>query len=251
MKISKLAVLVLLAVFIVSLIVLAPARLIYRFLPADNSIQLSNLNGSIWRGKAEQVIYQNRSLGNLDWRLQPSSLFSGKIGSSFLLNHPDYEVDGNLKAGANNLLILNDTIITMDANKLPLEGIASAVEANGVVIAQIESLHFIEQQIDQLEATINWSNASVSAPIELILGEILIDAQGEGGQIKAIIKSSANSQLDINGTIDLDPKLQYSADIKIKSKANTPEEVSGMLPLLGQTDSDGAVRLISNGVIPR
>jgi len=251
MKISKLAVLVLLAVFIISLIVLAPARLIYRFLPENSPLQLSNLSGSIWRGNAQQVIYQNQNLGNLDWRLKPTAVLTAKRGSHFTLRHPDYLAEGTLKAGSDNLLILNDTTVRIRADRLPLEGIASAVKANGVVNADIESLTLRDQKIDQIQARIHWKDASISAPVELELGEVIVDAEGENGNINALIKSSTSSQLDIDGKVALDPAMQYRADIKIKSKPDTPEEVTNILPLLGQKDSDGAVRLISNGVVPR
>ena len=146
---------------------------------------------------------------------------------------------------------MNDTTVKISADRIPLEGIASAVKANGVVNADIDSLTLRDQKIDQIQARINWKNASISAPVELQLGEVIIDAEGEDGTINAVIKSSANSQLDIDGKVELDPAMQYRADIKIKSKPDTPAEVTNMLPLLGQKDSEGAVRLISNGVVPQ
>lgn len=251
MKITKLAVFILLAVFLISLIALAPATLLQRFIPADSPLQLSQLSGRLWKGNAKQTIYQGRNLGSLDWNLKPLSLLTGKLGSDFKLNSTEIQAEGYAKTGSNNQLTLKDTVIRINAANLPLEGIASAVQANGTVIATIKSLDYTDQQIEHLEALVNWNNASISAPIELKLGAVEIDANGDAGNITANIKSAKESQLDISGTVTVDPELKYQSDILIKTKPNTPAEITNMLPLLGQTQADGSVVLKTNGVIPR
>jgi len=159
MKISKRAVFILLAAFLLFLIVLAPATLISKLMPDDSSVALNGLSGSIWRGHASQLQHQGRNLGKLDWRLSPWSLITGKVGGKFELDGTQMRADGYAKVNKNNDLWLSNTNVRMNADALPLTGSAAALQAEGVINAKIDELILLDQLLDSVSARVAWQQA--------------------------------------------------------------------------------------------
>lgn len=247
MKITKRAVFILLAAFLLFLIVLAPATLISKFIPENSPVALNGLSGSIWRGQASQLQHQGKNLGKLNWRLSPRNLITGKIGGRFELDGQQMRADGHAKVNKNNDLWLSDTNVRMNADAIPLTGSAAALQAEGVINAKIDTLVLLDKQLDTIDARIAWQKANIQAPIELDIGDLVIDATGENGAAKAVITTAQNSSIDINGNVDLNSNGSYRANIKVRAKSNTPENISNYLTLLGEEESDGARRIIYEG----
>jgi hypothetical protein len=70
--------LALMAVVVVVLLVL-PASLLARFLPAE--IHADDFSGSIWHGSSGHITVLSRSAGALEWRLHPLPLLSLKVAA--------------------------------------------------------------------------------------------------------------------------------------------------------------------------
>jgi len=251
MKITKRAVFILLAAFLLFLIVLAPATLISKFVPENSSVALNGLSGTIWRGHASQLQHQGRNLGKLDWRLSPWNLITGKVGGKFELDGSQMRADGFAKMGNNNNLWLSDTNVRINADALPLTGSVAALQAEGVINARIDELTLLNQQLDSISARIAWQQAQVRAPIDLDIGDVVIDATGEDGETTAVITTAQNSNLDINGKVDLNADGSYRSDIKVKAKPSTPENIRNYLTLIGQADNNGARRIVYEGELTK
>ena len=61
--------------------------------------------------------------------------------------------------------------------------------------------------------------------------------------------SNTDGQLDLRGEVLLDQAGNYKADIRIQPTAETPQQVDGVLSLLGRPASDGSYRIRNNGNI--
>ncbi|MDH3416976.1 MAG: type II secretion system protein N, partial [Gammaproteobacteria bacterium] len=58
---------------LVGLVVLFPARVAYRWLPAP-AFDLAGISGSVWNGQASQMKSGSLYLQDLQWRIKPLSL---------------------------------------------------------------------------------------------------------------------------------------------------------------------------------
>lgn len=74
-------------------VVLAPASLIRRFVPADSGIELLEPAGSLWDGAAELYL-AGQSAGRLDWDWRPSALLTGAVGYDLELTGPGHALTG-------------------------------------------------------------------------------------------------------------------------------------------------------------
>ena len=72
----------LLPVYVVGLVVFAPAQLLTWFMPAQAGVELSAVQGSLWDGQATvsyQTPQQQLQFQQVAWELTPSALFTGKV----------------------------------------------------------------------------------------------------------------------------------------------------------------------------
>lgn len=72
----------LIPVYLVGLIVFAPARLLLWFVPANSGVELSAVEGSLWQGQTNLSYkvspQQNLVFNEVSWQLAPTALLSGK-----------------------------------------------------------------------------------------------------------------------------------------------------------------------------
>ena len=69
-------------VYLVGLVVFAPAQLLTWFVPAQTGVELSAVQGSLWQGQANvsyQMPQQQLQFQQVRWDLTPSALLKGKV----------------------------------------------------------------------------------------------------------------------------------------------------------------------------
>ena len=238
-----------LAIFFISLVILAPARLVYYFLPENSALQLSGVSGTIWRGKASQIIWQNQATGKLDWKLKLRHLFGARIGGDFNLTSPDMKISGSGSTNRQQDIVIQDARATFNAATLPLPPAAAGITPAGKIEANIIHLSLKGNTIESTETKIQWENASITHPMTVSLGEVLLDISGKDGNLKGLLTSSNDSPIDLNGNVDINSTGVLSTNIKITPKDETPGDILDLLPLLGRPDNKGAVSIKYSGKI--
>ncbi len=236
-----------LLVFFISLIILAPARLIYYALPENSAIQLSGVSGTIWRGRASQLVWQNQVTGKLDWKLKPLHLFIAKFAGDFNISGPDMTINGSVSIDRKQNITLTDTISILNAATLPLPPAAALITPAGKIEAEIKQLKLAGNTIQSTETKIRWKNASVTQPVQVTLGEILLDITSNDGNLKGLLSSSKESPIDLTGNLDIDATGALKTNIKITPTNETPDDILDLLPLLGKPDQNGAVSVKFSG----
>ena len=63
---------------IIGLVILVPARVIYRWL-APPEFLVSGMSGSVWVGDAKEASVDGLYLRNLSWRIKPLQLITGNL----------------------------------------------------------------------------------------------------------------------------------------------------------------------------
>ncbi len=238
-----------LLIFVISLLILAPARLVYYALPENGTAQLSGVSGTIWNGKASQLIWQNQNIGNLEWKLKLRHLFSARIGGNFNLSGSDMKISGSGSTNRKQHIIIKDTHATFNAATLPLPPTAAIVTPAGRIEADIKQLSLNGNIIESTATIIHWDNASITQPMAVSLGDILLDINGKDGDLKGLLSSSKDSPIDLSGNIDINAAGTLKTNIKITPKNNTPDDILDLLPMLGRPDSKGAVSFKYSGKV--
>ena len=95
------------ATFVVAVFVVLPARVAYHwFVPP--TIQLAGIDGSIWSGSAREVTASGIYLRDVEWRVRPLSLFTGRLGMSVSANPASGFLETDLALTFGGDVILSD-----------------------------------------------------------------------------------------------------------------------------------------------
>jgi len=201
---------------LIFVIIQVPARVVMqRVLPANPAFSLHNINGSLWQGRAD-VMTPKITLHNVQWTMYPLHLILGRVQADIVIDDGDVQASADARIGFGGALLLREVSVSLPANKLdellPMRGL----QMQGELHADISELRFAEQQIQHLQAQLQWRDAAVRTPMGTTeLGAYRADvARDEAGAIAGDIK-------DIDGVLDLQGKvvianqtLSFSGSVK-------------------------------------
>jgi Type II secretion system (T2SS), protein N len=115
--------------YLIFLVVTFPAQFVFGKLAAQG-VNASAVSGTLWKGRALNLRIGIVSLGDLDWRLKPGSLFAGKLDADFNLKRPDGFAQGAVSASLNGRIILNNVTASLPVDAIVgSEGLPGASQA--------------------------------------------------------------------------------------------------------------------------
>ena len=202
----KKKIIVLITLFILLVIWLAPANLAEGLIASNKNIEASGLKGTLWSGRVEQLDIQGWHLEELDYELGFFTLLTGNMGGNAQLNKGDiigsldFETDG-----AKNLSIGDASIETeayLFEKYLPFPGI----KLDGSISTQHLFATIENKKPKRLDGFTTWDDASITIRNNVIkLGKFQINwtTDPTSQLIVGNIVKTAN-ELSLNGRITLD-----------------------------------------------
>jgi len=223
------------ATLLIGLIVSFPARVAYQWF-APNELQLSGIDGSVWRGTATQGSAGGIYIADLRWSFRPLALLSGKLEFVSSSKLASGFFDANVAVGVGGSVTLSDVAgaLTLDAlaTMLPLTGI------DGDVSVQFEEL-VIENDLPVVATgTVNISNLVSLLLSPTPLGDYRAEFQTQDDGILGSVEA-ISGVLELGGTIRLDRNRNYEFVGKVAAKPTAPDNISRQLQLLGSPDAQG------------
>lgn len=232
------------AMSLVLLVVFAPARALY-WLPLPAHVQLEQLSGSLWNGRAAVVKVDRQWFYDVQWQLQPLQLATGNAVVSLHVPARSNAVtlQGEIGYGAGGLQV-------------------SELQANG---ALQELLNMVNVKMP-LATRGNWSVAVNAYQWDTRQGLCqALDGQGEGRDIQVLVNGNWQSLgnfpvslsctdhnavgLTMNGSNSLGLNFEaalfadrFNVNGTVKPNTRTPEALTQMLQYLGQPDAQGRYR---------
>lgn len=226
-----------------------PTHFAVGFMPVGIPLQLVGPQGTIWRGGARNVSWNNQSFGKLEWTLSPFSLLLAKLNADFKLQGEGLEASGEVTVWRDQSVMLEDTTVKADIARLPLQQADMMVVPEGQAHAVIQSLSLINQKIDSIDADLHWAPARISSPADYELGEINLVLTGTDGNIEGDLKSQ-KGPIDARGKLNISASGLLKADVKLTPTESAPDDLRDMLPMIGKPDSKGTVRIKQQIQIP-
>jgi len=198
------------AAFIVFLIVNTPADWLVRQLTGRvPQLQLSGITGSLWSGNASQARYDAVSLSDVQWHWHPLALFAGRLEYGLSGSWDEYPVSFAAGKALFGAPYLRDVELAA-----PLAKVAGLlrlpVELSGDLDLSLDRVMFTGAGVvPVMEGGGWWAPATISAPVELELGKVVVEMSPDGDSTAAQV-SARDGRLSVDGTIRLDPSGEYS-----------------------------------------
>lgn len=231
--------------FVVGLIVAFPARVAYHWF-APQSVALSGIAGSLWRGSAAQANIAGLYLGELRWRLRPLALLRGRASFDVAASPAGGVLDGNAAIGIGGDVYLADTraALPLDA----VAGIAGVPGLRGTATADIERLHLRDGI--PLAADGSGEVRGLLLPIvspQSIGGYRVEFFTQEDGVVASV--EDTDGFVDIAGRLLLAPDRSYEFLGQLAPKPETPAAVADQMRFLGSPNARGQYELRLEGAL--
>lgn len=235
-----------LIVLVLAVVNTIPAHLLVPYLPPE--LKTGYVEGTAWRGRAQDVKIRDFDLGEVQWHIQPLYLLLGRLQTFILFNRAMLRGHGDLILKSAEFGVEN-TNVTGDAQLLSPYIAAYGTSVKGTFKLDFESLRANIEGPQTTQGHLTWQNAQFISPTPLDLGQVDIVFKQQGDVATAKMANDGNA-LTLDGQAELKPGWRYSAQLRIAPTASTSEELTSTLNLLGHPDAQGAVTLDHNGTIP-
>ena len=138
--------------------------------PDDAPVVLEDVRGTVWRGRAMQVRWRDRTLGSLAWTTRPGALLLGTLDIQLQLS-------GEANAQARVLRGFRRTRIqgleaTFPADWLQQRPAGAAVQAQGQLRLAVPSATIEHDRVTALVGQMTWQNATLRGATSANLGTL-------------------------------------------------------------------------------
>ncbi len=230
--------------FLVFLIAYAPATLIYRFLPQDLNVVISQPTGTLFKGKMSTVGYNGILFDNFTWKLSPFSLLLGKVkldinGGNIRNDNLAY-VDGVLAVSLFNTSHLTASDLTL---LMPIKSVLAQVKVPVQISAQgrirVDLVEAdVKSQCQQLDGTGSWNNASIVLNQQSVqLGSFQANLSCEGDGFAALVGGDNKFNLDAKFVLSPQGRLSQSGSFMLDPSLPQPMQQAAVF--FGNPDPNG------------
>lgn len=214
----KKKILILVGLFLLFVIYFTPAKLAESFIPDNNQVSVSGLQGRVWSGEISQVSAAGLSLSELAFSVNWLDLLMFSPSVDLEINRGDVRGDLQVSlADFKEYLEINNANIELAADNLSSQIPVRGVELGGDISSQDLSLITEQKKLSFVEGKLNWRRAVVNyAGQEFSLGDfsLVAETHPETKQIRAQLLKTKN-ELGLQGQVLLavDGTLEFEGSI--------------------------------------
>ena len=233
-----------LVVFLFAAIWQLPLALVTPYIEkSQQGIQLDDVSGTIWQGKANHLTIKNTYLGQVTWKVRPlESLTALALTAAFTIKGEQLNATGIASITPKKKLLLNNTQFDMSANTF--NKFQRMAKVSGDIKGHINKA-IISQKPDLpiIYANIDWKDASLKSPITLTQGDYhaIIRPKSDNMNIQL---SATDAPIELNGVIEINKSWRYDTNITLKPKA---PELEKIFSFLGKRQTDGRIQIQQKG----
>lgn len=243
-----------LLVYLVALVSTFPAERAYAHWQASgqapHGFALSGISGSVWSGRAGQVLVQGQMLENVSWTLHPWSLLFGQVGLSWRFQLPESQGEGYAQ-GATELGLDGSVALSSLEGRLPASLIAGfaragALRPTGTVNLNLQDVLWDGKILRSATGRAVWSGAGISLLQPIALGDQAISLETADDTVKGVL-SDGGGALSLDGLLTLTADGKYTFNGSLAAR-NAPE-LQQALRSLGRAGADGRIKLKRSGTL--
>lgn len=220
---------------IIALVVTFPARIAYQW-ASSPLLAMSGITGSVWSGKTREFSTNGVYLRDLEWRIHPLRLLTGKIAYSISASPVSGFFESKIAMGLDGTATLTDL-----SAALPLQMMEQAAKVPGLrgqASLQFERIQLVEGRAAAMNGTMTVADLVVPVVHRGSLGGYKAEFFTQNNGIVASVEDT-DGVVDLAGSLQINPDATYSFVGQVVAKTNTPEAVRQQMRFLGPANERG------------
>ncbi len=236
--------------FVFFLVATLPADTAYAFIKtryaSDAPLILSNLQGTVWEGRAGPAQISGQRLDSLVWDINAWALLMGRVQARIEFRNGDSFGSANISRGLTGNIYARDIEARIDLQRMKLFSKVLPLGMQGALLLHVTDLAIDRRSITSAEGTLAWDNAVITVPSRVDLGNLRISLANDSDNVKATL-SDGGGPLKAEGilTIAPDGNYRFLGAFAVRD-ASQPMLAQG-LQFLGRPGADGKVATTNAG----
>ncbi|MFQ5634328.1 MAG: type II secretion system protein N [Gammaproteobacteria bacterium] len=228
--------------FLLFAIALAPARIMANLVPPDTAT-LTDLSGTIWRGRAQAVGAGGIQLHDLSWKLHVPALLIGRVSLSLDVKWGSGYVRGDMALGLSGEFTVSD--LRAAGSLVPVLREMNLTGNTGDIAVDIKALDIADLWPTRIVGSIRVGglpldmlgvSGGTAGSYELVFD---IEEVADDGAIPGVL-SDGGGPLEVMGELRLMPPRDYVIEARVKARPDAPADLAAGLMLIGPTLPDGS-----------
>lgn len=204
-----------------------------------------SVSGSVFSGDAARIEHNALVAGPVHWTFRPSGLLQGRLEYHLQGSVMQNPFKGNVGIDLAGSLHAHDVEVALDPASLVEAYSPVGFTTTGRMALRVESLELHDGFPSRLSGHLGWTDAGVTEPVSIELGEVDILLGSEPDRITGEVSNAGDAR--VAGSLALSASRDYSVDLQLTPGRATSAEVVDFLEAWGQAGPGGSYRLVDNG----
>ena len=238
-----------LLIYLLFLVINLPASFVWSMAPKDikRGINVTNIQGSAWSARADNIVIKNFELGKAEWTVNPFTLTLGKLGGNINIRHALGQMQSGYNLSSDQLLVLSD--VNSEFSAAILDETFPPFTLTGSIHSQLESVQIQGRSLFAATGDLQWRNASITGVADVSLGNVSFKASPEAKGTKLQV-TNEGGVIAISGDIRVTANGRYRLNLLLSSRDKQNTDLKNMLAILGRADAQGRIRFSQAGKLP-
>ena len=204
-----------------------------------------SVSGSVFSGQAARVERNALVAGPVEWRFQPSGLLKGRLEYRLHGSVMQNPFEGRVAVDMAGRIHLQDVETVLNPADLVKAYAPFDMTTTGRMTLHVETLELQDGFPADLNGKLLWSDAGVSAPVSLVLGEVEVLLGSDAQRVTGEVSNAGDTR--VSGSLGLSASGDYDVDLRITPGRAASPEVVEFLGTWGQPGPGGSYRLADSG----
>ena len=235
--------------YLLALLLTLPANLftsqINRLHP---QLQVSGIEGSLWRGQVDQLLFNQKPIKNLQWDFQPLALLLGRIQLRLAYQDRDNNIELDMAMSIRNQLQITNLEGQINSAFIQSYTPYTVPALHGVLVFKDLDVILAGRRPLRAEGELEWRGAEVDLGQMVSLGNVLLSLEQTDKGIKALLTEQSGLLQGEAGLL-LDEEGHYTLEARF-TPTSKGKHLERHLALVLRKTSDGSYQRSLNGQFP-
>lgn len=242
------------AAYLVFVIAQFPAKQAYALMEnflddKDIPVELYEIRGTIWQGRASRLVYDERHFNDVKWQFLPVDILTGKLSAAISFKNADSFANSIVSMGFMGDISVEDTRASMSAQDILALAKIPAIKLGGQFDLNLATLELYNNKISNLFGRLVWTDAESMFPQKLELGNLFADmTTADDGTINVDL-GDGGGPLELSGKLTVAPDGKYDLATAMASREGRNSMLGRSLGFMARYNSQGKAELKRSGNI--
>ena len=245
LKINKRIILIATITYLFFLIGNLPANIILTSIKLPGNVKVSDVSGTVWTGKIQNLHVSGITVGTVEWSLQPFRLLLGSLSADVTVKKERQYIKSKIHYTLTGKTELEDTRININLTSLQPLTYGMPFSYTGNLTGHLPVSYFKKDSFISLNGKLSLRNLEMVSPQRQAFGNFDIDLRAENeGMTSGLVKDNSD-EISLSGKLAIykDGLLKLSAKLAARQKDSS---IDNMIAFLGNKDSNGTVQIGSS-----